>query len=1178
MRAWETQPEDWVAHNASAIAVARGNGFVVLPRRAIGSWLDTAGSEQHDLWALTIQMRDRLVAERGTEPIQVLFTEDSASDSLEICIRPNASDGEPLAVDTSDGDRAQDLPAGTTTRLIDARDDRTMQQELTSCLDDRDLDRVDLLVSFVMKSGLALIGEQLERAIQHGARVRVLTTDYLRITDADALALLLDLVESAEDFPGSLEVKIFSDPLTSFHPKAYLFHSSNSARAIGFVGSSNLSASGIDTGIEWNLSTSDVAPLITAFDALWDDKRSWRLDHDMLRSYRELWRPTAGEVVGVGAVQTEPPATAPEPRPLQAEALAALTATRARGFRAGMVVMATGLGKTWLAAFDSAAVCDSIEVDPTVDGGSRRPGRTLFVAHREEILRQSRDVFRAVRPEAELGLFHGPEKQPDADVVFASVQTLARRLDEFAPDEFDYIVIDEFHHAAAKSYRKVIDHFEPQFLLGLTATPERMDGADLFSLCGDNLVFECGLVEGIDRSELVPFRYWGIRDVVDYEAIPWRNGRFDPEILAERIETVQRAQQAFDEWQDKCGERTLAFCASIGHATFMEQFFAERGVACAAVHSEPGSADRRRALDDLRNGSLQVLFAVDMFNEGVDVPEIDSVLMLRPTDSPVVFLQQLGRGLRLSDGKDHLRVVDFVGNHRSFLLHPRTLLGMGRVDGQDPSTVEVITAVERGEFDLPAGCSIVFDLDAIDLLRQLAQRSMSVGDLLDQFVLDYTAEHETRPSAAQAAAAGHDLSVARTRSGGWFSHLATLGVLEPIEISVVESVGTVLRAVEAEPIRRSYKLVTLRALLRTGALRTGMSVNELAAASQALIAADPRLVNDARSESLREPADAAPEVWERFWREMPLDHLVKGDSPLFRYDGDRFVPTFAVPVEIGDAFDAMVAELVEWRLGEYLLRAGSVSAESDDSEATVARCEVANVGGLPIVRLAREINSDLPYGEVRFTADGTEYVGRLGKRNLKEAWTPGDESTNRLPELLRGWFGPDAGLAGTRHAVTLTESAVGWVLASEDARRGLAQLVGQRFTRQQIRELFDATTIGNWQAGHIPLPSRHAIVLLVTLDKAGMSSGTEYHDYFEATDTFVWTSQNSTSPTSKRGLAILNAESDGTSIHLFVRSTKGDPFEYMGTVLPISHEGSEPMTVRFRLAHPAAHRTVDLPR
>ena len=236
----------------------------------------------------------------------------------------------------------------------------------------------------------------------------------------------------------------------------------------------------------------------------------------------------APEPVGVD-MEAEKPAQPPDPHGIQKEALEALEKSRAAGDRAGLVVLATGLGKTWLSAFDS-----------------EKFKRVLFVAHREEILRQARATFRSIRPEASLGLYTGTEKLPDADVLFASIQTLgrARHLERFAEDAFEYIIVDEFHHAAAATYRRLIDHFEPEFLLGLTATPERTDGADLLALCGENLVYRCDLIDGVNQELLSPFRYFGSPDDVDFANIPWRSGRFDPEALENAVTTEARAENA----------------------------------------------------------------------------------------------------------------------------------------------------------------------------------------------------------------------------------------------------------------------------------------------------------------------------------------------------------------------------------------------------------------------------------------------------------------------------------------------------------------------------------------------------------------------------------------------------------------------------------------------------------
>ncbi|NCA73220.1 MAG: DEAD/DEAH box helicase, partial [Sphingobacteriia bacterium] len=329
-----------------------------------------------------------------------------------------------------------------------------------------------------------------------------------------------------------------------------------------------------------------------------------------------------------------------------------------------LVVMATGLGKTFLAAFDSQAL---------------KARRVLFVAHREEILLQAEDSFQQVWPRARVGRYTGTRKDRDVDLLFASIQTIGRahHLRQFEPERFDYVVVDEFHHAAAPTYRALLRHLRPRFLLGLTATPERTDQSDILSLCDDNLVYSRGLFDGITLGLLCPFQYHGIADTtVDYREIPWRNGRFDPEALSNKLATLGRARHALRHWREKGQRRTLAFCVSRRHADFMAERFQREGVRCAAVYQ--GSAlDRGAALEQLKRGTLEIIFSVDLFNEGVDLPAIDTILMLRPTESKILFLQQLGRGLRRHPDKTHVVVLDFIGNHRGFLNTPQALFDVG---------------------------------------------------------------------------------------------------------------------------------------------------------------------------------------------------------------------------------------------------------------------------------------------------------------------------------------------------------------------------------------------------------------------------------------------------------------------------------------------------------------------
>lgn len=1039
-------PHEWLADNRSGFAiwdrhpVSPGHALVV-PFRHIATWWEASADEQADLLALVGGVKALLDELHHPHGYNVGFNAGAAAgqtiDHLHLHVIPRYDGDVPdprggvrhvipgkgnyLAPPTRPGADADHADIGPAAELFDARQrSGRLKLELLRCLRADAFDRVDVVVSFIMRSGLDLILDHLEDAVVRGAHARVLTTDYLDVTDPDALAQLLDLQQTsggsndssdlvdARRRSGRLEARVWQDPRTSFHPKAYLFWSSAGGPARGFVGSSNLSRSGIDGGVEWNLAVGRLESLRASFETLWNDPRAVPLDHRVLRDYRSR-RDTARVVTVTSAVgvEIEPPRQPVAPTAVQVEALRALEQTRAEGYTAGLVVMATGLGKTWLAAFDSAR--------PAVR-------RTLFVAHRDEILRQSLDVFRQVRPDSQLGLFTGDEKQPDADVVFASVQTLSRHLGDFAPDAFDYVVVDEFHHAAAATYRRTIDHFDAGFLLGLTATPERMDGAELASLCGDNVVFDCDLVDGIRRGELSPFRYVGLADRTDFEPIPWRNGRFDPDALTRAVETRARAEQALDAWRTHGGGPTLGFCCSITHADFMAAHFAAAGLRAAAVHSGPTSAPRRDSVEQLRAGGLDVLFAVDVFNEGVDVPEVRTVLLLRPTDSPVVFLQQLGRGLRRSSGtgKTHLQVVDFIGNHVSFLAKPRVLLSLGAA--RTPTRAEVVEAARLGAFDLPDGCSVAYELAAVDLLAALVRsRRTAATDALADYCREYGAEHGYRPSAVQALRAGLNPRAARTRHGDWFTLLADIGALAEREEAVVASCGAALRAIEREPMTKSYKMVTLRALLHDGALRTGATVTDVAATSHRLLLADPRLVADVRGAAMPDPAGCAPAAFERFWRTWPVTHLTTGNDPLYRLEDDRLVPTFVVPDGDGDTFDALVAELVEWRLAEYLLRSRSGAGDA------AVRCRVSHADGRPILLLDRARHPQLPEGWTEVRANGGVLRFNFVKIAVNVAERPG-EAGNALHDLLRGWFGPSAGHPGTSHAVLLTAGDHGWEL------------------------------------------------------------------------------------------------------------------------------------------------------
>lgn len=957
-------PEDWIAHNRLAFAirdrypVSEGHALVV-PKRLIGRWWDTTPDERAAIAELIETVKRRLDVEFAPDGYNVGFNDGAAAgqtvDHLHVHVIPRYTGDIP---DPRGGirhvipgrgnylltDRTSDpaltsptawpavdvdvspatLLAPEPTSLVTPFDGR-LKLELIRCLIRPDLDQIDLLVSFVMRSGVDLIAAHLDDALARGARVRLLTTDYLQVTETSALGFFLDRLDTAE--PGTLDARVFSDPTTSFHPKAYLFSSAAGGTGVAFIGSSNLSRSGITTGVEWNITTHEVSGLRREFDRLWDDPRSITLTEPWLRKYDAIRQARRADNAAVPSIEpvdeTDLDAVAfadeedtPAPRPwrVQADALAALVATRHDGHDAGLVVMATGLGKTWLAAFDST-----------------RPEfrRVLFVAHRDEILGQSRDVFRQVRPGGSLSRFDGGHREHGGDVVFASVQSLARHLADFEPDAFDYIVVDEFHHAAATSYRRVLAHFRPRFLLGLTATPDRADAADLLALCGDNLVFDCGLVSGIEQGLLSPFAYRAIPDTADYTHIPWRSGRFDSEALTTELATIKRAEQVYDEWLNRGGatRRTLGFCCTIAHAEFMAEMFRAQGVAAVAVHSGAASAPRAASLERLINGEVSVVFTVDLFNEGVDVPSIDLVLLLRPTESPVVFFQQLGRGLRRHDGKACLDVIDLVGNHRSFLLKARLLAQLaGRAHLTDREAVQFLAdgreRLANDADELPDGCSIIIDPIVVDLLRELAGPARHDDRILELVRAWIDAHEQRRPTALELSLVTHKPFNLKAQ-GGWFGFLAARGLLDAPEARTVAIAGDFFKWIEHGNYTKSYKLVTLAALTRSGRLRSGMNLTELAAACRWDVLRDRDLrseLDDATS-SFADVGAPTPDEWLRYWRKNPIAAMTtatRGADPWFDVVDESMCLRLAVPDELGATLESMVLELVDYRMHRYL--------------------------------------------------------------------------------------------------------------------------------------------------------------------------------------------------------------------------------------------------------------------
>ena len=773
------------------------------------------------------------------------------------------------------------------------------------------------ITAFAMQSGVRIITPFLKEAANRGVPIKLLVGDYLFVTQPDALQLLLDELPFAE-------IRLWKSGGASFHPKSYLFRGEETSNLI--VGSSNLSKSALTTGVEWSL----IAPTSvdeTIFDEAVEQfhkhfyaEQTIPLNAETLLEYRELHekanlrRPISpvwseaeetGLMLGVSDSQ-EVAETASSyitdlsPRPAQQQALDALDNVMEEDYSRAMVVLATGLGKTYLAAFFA-----------------KKFKRVLFVAHRQEILQQAKQSFENVHLNKTSAFYHAKEKETSADFLFASIYTLGSEyhLDQFERDAFDLIVVDEFHHAASPTYRRLLEHFNPQFLLGITATPDRMDNQDVYALCDGNVAISIHFLDAIERNWLAPFRYFGVYDNTDYSKIRWLGNRYDEEELLQAQLQTEYAEAVFDAWQKHKQTRTIVFCSTVRQTRFMDQFFRERGIHSMSLSGGTPAEERQAARAQLDSGDLEIIFTVDLFNEGVDIPKVDTLLFIRPTESLTVYTQQIGRGLRMAENKDHCVIIDFIGNYRNADLKLGVFDTQPQVKGNAQSVQPLV----------PVSCDFHLELEVVNLLEELRKKRAPRKQAMILAYRELKLELGRRPTYLEFHLQGKaDSRAVKQEFGSWFGLLAYAAELNAGEIEVWTKHQNWFLEAEKTGMNKSYKMVVLSYMLSKGVENWLEPITPVEAAPyfhQFLTEKQYRMnadLNDAQGRKLRDydekkVADLIERMPMTKWSGSAKDVLVT-------FDEGSFSLNLSPSIEHQHILYDWTKEIAEYRLHAYFER------------------------------------------------------------------------------------------------------------------------------------------------------------------------------------------------------------------------------------------------------------------